>query len=105
MNKTQKYIARFAVPLLDPLLGKLQQADIAALVALDKKPGRFVYGEQMIVAVKDRPAVVKKFYHHLTWGSLLEKMARKSHQPHLKADLPAMEDMRALLLDCGIQIN
>ena len=105
MNKTQKYIARFAVPLLDPLLGKLQQADIAALVALDKKPGRFVYGEQMIVAVKDRPAVVKKFDHHLTWRSLLEKMAHKSHQPHPKADLPAMEDMRALLRDCGVQIN
>jgi 16S rRNA (guanine527-N7)-methyltransferase len=48
---------------------------------------------------------VKKIYHHLSWRSLQEKMARKSHQPHLKADLPAIENMGALLLDCGIQID
>ena len=59
----------------------------------------------MIVAVKDRPAIVKKFYHHLTWKSLLEKMPSKSHQQHSKAGLPAMEDMQILLLDCGIRLN
>ena len=32
-------------------------------------------------------------------------MARKPHQPHLKADLPTIEDMGALLLDCGIRID
>jgi 16S rRNA (guanine(527)-N(7))-methyltransferase RsmG len=32
-------------------------------------------------------------------------MARKPHHPNLTADLPAIEDMEALLLDCGVQIN
>jgi 16S rRNA (guanine(527)-N(7))-methyltransferase RsmG len=32
-------------------------------------------------------------------------MARKSRQPHPTADLPAIDDMQALLLHCGIQLN
>lgn len=64
MNQAQKNIARFLMALLDPLFSKIQQADIAALVALNQKPGRFIENEQVIVGVKNRPAPVKKWYHH-----------------------------------------
>jgi hypothetical protein len=61
VNKTQKHIARFLMPLFDPLLGKIEHTDVTALIALNKKSGRLVYNEQMIVAVENRPAVMKKF--------------------------------------------